>query len=217
MNAGKVSKVYLKLLGKAVLQWTVEAFEKNEYVDRIIVAVRPEEVEYCRREIIPKEKYPKADTIIPGGKERYDTVLEALKCAGDSDLVLVHDGARPLVDQETIDECVRTAARKGCCIAAVPVKDTIKTAEEEVVTATPDRKTLFAVHTPQAFVCREIREAIEKGLKDGFRGTDEASFAEKQGKKVFIVDSKYDNIKVTTSDDLIIAEALLKKREEKQE
>ena len=217
MNAGGVSKVYLKLLGKTVLQWTVEAFEKNQYVDRIIVAVRPEEVEYCRSEIIPKEKYPKADTVIPGRSERYDTVLEALKCAGDSDLVLVHDGARPLVDQETIDQCVKAAAREGCCIAAVPVKDTIKTVEGGVVSATPDRRTLYAVHTPQAFTCREIRADMEKGLAEGFRGTDEASFAEKQGKKVFIVDSKYDNIKVTTSDDLIVAEALLKKRIKKQE
>jgi len=216
MNAGKVSKVYLKLLGKTILEWTVEAFERNKYVDRIIVAVRPEEVEYCRREIIPKEKYPKVERIIPGGKERYDTVLEALKCAGEEDLVLVHDGARPLADQEIIEQCVETAARKGCCIAAVPVKDTIKIAEDGVVSKTPDRRTLYAVQTPQAFICWEIREDMEKGLKEGFRGTDEASFAEKQGKKVFIVESKYDNIKVTTSDDLIIAEALLMKRMQKQ-
>ena len=216
MNAGKVSKVYLKLLEKTVLEWTVEAFEKNGSVDRIIVAVRPEEVEYCRSEIIPKEKYPKVEKIIPGGKERYDTVLAALECAADDDLVLIHDGARPLVDQETIDQCVRTAARKGCCIAAVPVKDTIKTADEGVVLATPDRQTLYAVHTPQAFVCREIREDMEKGLAEGFAGTDEASFAEKQGKKVFIVESKYDNIKITTSDDLVIAEALLKKRKQQE-
>lgn len=212
MHTGKVSKVYLKLLGKAVLQWTVEAFERNEYVDRIIVAVRPEEVEYCRSEIIPKEKYPKVDTVIPGGQERYDTVLKALRQAGDGDIVLVHDGARPLVDQETINASVMTAVRKGCCIAAVPVKDTIKAVKDGVVRETPDRSSLFAVHTPQAFVCREIRRDMEKGLAEGFFGTDEASFAEKQGKKVFIVASKYDNIKVTTSDDLTIAEALLMKR-----
>lgn len=216
MNAGKVSKVYLKLLEKAVLQWTVEAFEKNEYVDRIIVAVRPEDVEYCRSEIIPKERYPKVEKILPGGKERYDTVLEALKSVPGEDLVLIHDGARPLVHQETIDQCVRTAAQKGCCIAAVPVKDTIKTAEEGAVTSTPRRDTLYAVHTPQAFVCREILSDMEKGLAQGFQGTDEASFAEKQGKKVFIVEDKYDNIKITTSEDLIIAEALLKNREQQE-
>ena len=206
-------KQYMLLGGRPVLERTADVFLQSGLFSEIIIALTPEN----EKKHGSYWKMRGVKTAAAGSTRTGSLINASAMIESAPDIVAVHDGARPLVDQETIDECVRTAARKGCCIAAVPVKDTIKTAEEGVVTATPDRKTLFAVHTPQAFVCREIREAIEKGLKDGFRGTDEASFAEKQGKKVFIVDSKYDNIKVTTSDDLIIAEALLKKREEKQE
>lgn len=215
MKSGR-NKVYLKLLGKTVLERTVEAFERNPRVDRIIVVVGREEVDYCKRQILKPEEHPRLTDIIPGGAERCHSVYEALKLLDETDIVLVHDGARPLVDDEIIDRCIEGVQKWGCCAAGVPVKDTIKIVKEGYVAATPERSSLFAMHTPQAFFAGFLRDAVRQGIEAGFFGTDEAVFAEKVGKKVFIVESKYDNIKLTTSDDLTIAEAILMKREEQE-
>lgn len=212
MNSGNVNKVYIELLGKTVLERTFEVFEKNEYVDRIIVAARADEVEFCRENILNKDRHPKLMDVIPGGAERCNSVLNALDCIDDEDIVLIHDGARPLIEDELVCDSIKAVYEHGCCAAGVPVKDTIKIASGDFFVETPDRSTLYAIHTPQGFICGEIKADMRKCLAEGFLGTDEAVFAEKQGKKVFIVKSKYDNIKVTTSDDLIVAEAVLNKR-----
>ena len=216
MQTGGKNKVYIELQGKTILERTFEAFENNESVDRIIVAVREDEVELCKKEALIPEKHPKLMDVIPGGAERCHSVYNALEKLDDDDIVLIHDGARPFVENELIDKCIEAADKYGCCAAGVPVKDTIKIVREGVAVETPDRKELFAMHTPQAFFVRDIADYIKNGIETGFLGTDEASFAEKQGKKVFIVESKYDNIKVTTSEDLIIAEAILMKRTDKE-
>lgn len=215
MNAGNTNKVYMELLGKTILERTFEVFERNEYVDRIIVAARADEVDFCRENILKKDMHPKLMDIIPGGAERYDSVMNALERIDDEDLVLIHDGARPLVEDDLVCDSIKAVYEHGCCAAGVPVKDTIKIASGDFFVETPDRSTLYAIHTPQGFICGEIRNDMKKCMAEGFKGTDEAVFAEKQGKKVFIVKSKYDNIKVTTSDDLIIAEAVLNKRNRK--
>ncbi len=213
MNFGNVNKVYIKLLGKTILERTFEAFEKNEYVDKIIVAVREDEADFCKAEVLKKEEHPKLEAIISGGKERYDSVLNGLELLDSDSLVLVHDAARPLVESEIVNRCIEAAYEHGFCAAGVPVKDTIKVVENGICVETPDRSRLYAIHTPQGFITGEIRNCIKKSLSEGFAGTDEAVFAEKQGKKVFIVEDTYDNIKVTTSEDLIIAEAVLIKKQ----
>jgi len=214
-TAGK-NKVYIELQGKTILERTFEVFEKNDKVDRIIVAVKKDELDYCREEILPSEKHIKLMGIIPGGTERCHSVYNALENLDEEDIVLIHDGARPFVDSETIDKCIESVDKYGCCAAGVPVKDTIKIVRDGVAVNTPDRKELFAMHTPQGFFAGDIKKYIKYWIDEGYVGTDEASFAEKQGKKVFIVESKYDNIKVTTSEDLIIAEAILMKRRNKE-
>lgn len=212
MGIGNKNKVYLELCGKSILERSFEAFEENPFVDRIVVAVRDEDMEFCRENILRAEKHPKLSALIIGGEERWTSVYKALQEIGDDDIVLIHDGARPLVGQETINLCIEAASRYGCCAAGVPVKDTVKIVDEGIATETLDRSRLYAIHTPQAFIGKEIKADMKIGIENGYFGTDEAFFAEKQGKKVFIVESKYDNIKVTTSDDLIVAEALLLKR-----
>ena len=213
MNSGNVNKVYIELLGKTILERTFEAFEKNGYVDNIIVAVRADEADFCKAEVLKKEAHPKLQAVISGGKERYDSVLKGLELLEPDSLALVHDGARPLVGDEAVNRCIEAAFEHGFCAVGVPVKDTIKVVENGVCVETPDRSRLYAIHTPQGFIAGEIRDCIKKSLAEGFAGTDEAVFAEKQGKKVFIVEDTYDNIKVTTSEDLTIAEALLIKKQ----
>lgn len=216
MGTGAKNKVYIELDGKTILERTFEAFENNGMVDRIIVAVREEDLDYCRENVLRPDRHPKLAGLIPGGAERCISVYKALGEVGDEDIVLIHDGARPFVEDDTINLCIEGATEHGCCAAGVPVKDTIKVVENGEVTDTPDRSRLYAVHTPQAFIGGEIKSCMKAGIDEGFFGTDEAVFAEKQGKKVFIVASKYDNIKVTTSDDLIIAEAVLAKRKNRE-
>ena len=209
---GDINKIYMEILGKPVLRWTLEAFESVPYVDEIITAVRSDEIELCRKVVLGNEKISKLGHIIEGGAERYDTVLKCLRLTDDESIVLIHDGARPLIEKETIEAAIAGTYEHGFCCTAVPVKDTTKVVRDGVVVETPDRSTLWSVQTPQGFFCREIREIIEKWLNNGFRGTDEASFAEKEGKKVFIVEGKYANIKITTSDDIPIAEAVLMRK-----
>ncbi len=209
---GSVNKVYLEILGRPVLRWTLEAFEEVPAVDEIITAVRADEVELCRDKVVGAGGLSKLSHIIEGGAERYDTVLKCLELADKDSIVLIHDGARPLVERETIEAAVEAAYEHGYCCVAVPAKDTTKIIRDGFAVETPDRSTVWSVQTPQGFVCGEIEEIIKKWLKKGFKGTDEASFAEKEGKKVFIVEGKYANIKITTSDDIAIAEAILMKK-----
>ncbi|MDO4482211.1 MAG: 2-C-methyl-D-erythritol 4-phosphate cytidylyltransferase [Bacillota bacterium] len=216
MGTGSKNKVYIEIGGKTILERTFEAFENNAFVDRIFAAVREEDLDFCRENVLRADRHPKLGGLTAGGTERCISVYKALEKTEDEDIVLIHDGARPFVDDETINLCIEGAAEHGCCAAGVPVKDTIKAVDNGVVSETPDRSRLYAVHTPQAFIAEEIKECMKAGIEEGFYGTDEAVFAEKQGKKVFIVASKYDNIKVTTSDDLIIAEAVLAKRKNRE-
>lgn len=216
MRTGDKNKVYIELQGKTILERVFDVFESNEKVDRIIVAVKMDELEFCRKEVLPKEKHDKLMDVIPGGSERCHSVYNALERLDEEDIVLIHDGARPFVDNEIIDKCIEAVYEHGSCAAGVPVKDTIKIVKDGLAVNTPDRRELFAMHTPQGFFAGDIKKYIKCGIDEGYFGTDEASFAEKQGKKVFIVESKYDNIKVTTSEDLIIAEAILMKRRNKE-
>lgn len=216
MGSGSKNKVYIEIGGKTILERTFEAFENNTFVYRIFAAVREEDMDFCRENILRADCHPKLAGLIKGGPERCISVYKALAETGDGDIVLIHDGARPFVEDETINLCIKGALEHGCCAAGVPVKDTIKAVENGVVVDTPERSRLYAVHTPQAFIAGEIKACMKAGIDEGFFGTDEAVFAEKQGKKVFIVASKYDNIKVTTSDDLIIAEAVLAKRKNRE-
>ena len=218
----KVAKQYLLLNGEPVLVHALRAFEMSG-MDTIILVTGADEVEFCRKAIVEAYGFSRVKQVVPGGKERYDSVwngLCALKAAGfpEDGIVLIHDGARPLVDGEIIARAVDGACSYSACVAAMPVKDTIKVADADGFSeSTPDRSTLWQIQTPQAFRFELIYCAYEKIFAPGADRshiTDDAMVVELMtDTKVKFVEGSYSNIKVTTPEDMVIAEALLYKGE----
>ena len=213
MQAG-VNKVFLRLMGKPILFHTLRVFAAVPEVQEIIVVTGAEEVEPLRRALQGLGLFreaAKSVKVVAGGSERQYSVWNGLKASSEaSDVILVHDAARPLVSRATIEAVIEAARENGAAIAAVPEKNTVKVVKDGVVTATPDRSTLWAVQTPQGFSRSLLMAANEKAESDGFLGTDDASLVERYGAKVHVVMDSYQNIKVTTPEDLVVAEAFLR-------
>ncbi|WP_071458919.1 2-C-methyl-D-erythritol 4-phosphate cytidylyltransferase [Bacillus massilinigeriensis] len=214
MGAGK-NKLLLALREIPVLIHTLRVFEEDEDCSGIVLAVHPDDV-LAFKELLAEYAISKIQALVPGGKERQDSVRNGLKAVEGEEIVLVHDAARPFIRIETISLLTAAAKREGAAIVAVPVKDTIKKAENLQVTETVERSSLWAVQTPQAFRVSILREAHERAEAESFIGTDESSLAERIGVKVAIIEGDYDNIKLTTPEDLFFAEAILNKREIEQ-
>lgn len=209
---GSVKKNYLSLLDKPVLAHTLAAFEASVEIDAVFIVAPPSDEDYCRAEIIERFGFKKILKIIPGGPERQDSVWNGLKESAGFDIIAVHDGARPLVTADIIDRTIRTAKEHGAAIAAVAVKDTIKESLDGFISRTIPREALVSVQTPQAFRRAALMEAFEKARADGFLGTDESSLAERAGHRVKVVEGSYENIKITTREDMLFAECILKNR-----
>lgn len=209
MKAG-YNKQFIKLADRPLIVHTVAVFEEDPWCERVILVANEKECD-AMSALMKEWQMMKVRAIVPGGKERQDSVLEGLKRA-EAAIVLIHDGARPFVAKESIHELVRTAADKGSAVLAVPVKDTIKEVNNGFITNTPERTALWAAQTPQAFQKDLIVKAYEKATSEQFRGTDDASLVEKCGKKVHIVEGSDENIKLTTPLDIDIAHMILKKR-----
>lgn len=207
-------KNYLPLAGKPVLAHTIAAFESSPVIDSIITVVPKGDEAYVLETIVRPCGFKKVSRIIAGGKERQDSVGCALNDIADKGygVILVHDGARPLVTADIIENAVREAASNGGAVCAVPVKDTIKEAEGDRVRRTVPRDALYSVQTPQAFRADILLKAFRKAEEEGFIGTDESSLVEKAGFEVRIVKGSYENIKITTAEDMDIAECILKRR-----
>ncbi|WP_053361298.1 2-C-methyl-D-erythritol 4-phosphate cytidylyltransferase [Bacillus sp. FJAT-27251] len=212
MGAGK-NKLYLTLEDTPVLIHTLRVFDEDEECGGMILAIHPED-EAQFKDLIHFYGIRKVTSMVHGGRERQDSVYSGVKVLGEEGIVLVHDAARPFIKKETIHSLVREAEMDGAAIAAVPVKDTIKRAEGDMVTETIERSSLWAVQTPQAFRISVLRNAHEKAVKEGFTGTDDASLVERLPHKVAIIEGDYDNIKLTTPEDVFFAEAILKKRKQ---
>lgn len=210
MQAG-VNKVFLELAGKPILVHTLLKFSRCEAVDKLVVVVAPEEVLFIKRALrgVPGLK---PYTVVAGGTERQFSVANGLKAMDpETDLVLVHDAARPLVSPVTIACVIDEARRSGAAIAAVREKNTVKVVDSNgIVKKTPERAQLWEVQTPQGFKREIIEEAYQKAMQDGTMGTDDASLVERLGVPVKVVTSDYRNIKITTPEDLLIVEAFLR-------
>jgi 2-C-methyl-D-erythritol 4-phosphate cytidylyltransferase len=200
-------KTFLPLAGKPVVVHALEALEAAGVAEIVLVAAA-EDAE--RAEALCREYGLSAvRRVVPGGAERPHSVREGLLALG-AEWAIVHDGARPLVAPGVIRRCVEAARRAGGAVAAVPVKDTIKLADAAgMVEATPDRSRLWAVQTPQVFRRADLLRAIDAALADGFVATDDASAAERLGIPVQLVMGDYRNIKITTPEDLELAELWL--------
>ncbi|MGM0847137.1 MAG: 2-C-methyl-D-erythritol 4-phosphate cytidylyltransferase [Bacillota bacterium] len=210
MKAGR-NKLLLELEGRPILIHTLEVFERNADCEGIILAIHPDDSR-AFEELTEMHGITKVQKMVPGGKERQHSVYNALQHAQRSSMILVHDGARPFITENVIKELVKKADEMGAAIAAAPVKDTIKKAAEGIVQETIERSSLWQVQTPQAFRHNLLMDAHKQAEHDAFTGTDDASLVERIGEKVGIVGSDYDNIKITTPEDLYFAEAILTKR-----
>ena len=211
-----VNKAFLSLDGKPILARTLLLLAQCREIEEIIVAAAPDEVEAVNQLVAELPELIPPCRVVPGGSERQYSVANALAQVDEAvEIVLVHDAARPLVTQETVSAAVAAAQEYGAAIVAVPVKDTIKQIDATgFVTATPDRKTLWSVQTPQAFTADLLRLAHETARRDGFLGTDEAVLVERLGRRVKIVPGSDRNIKITTPADIVMAQGLLKPQNE---
>jgi 2-C-methyl-D-erythritol 4-phosphate cytidylyltransferase/2-C-methyl-D-erythritol 2,4-cyclodiphosphate synthase len=202
MNS-KINKVLLTLTNKTVIEETIEVFENCNEIDEIIFVGNDDNIDSLKQ-ITEKNQYKKVKKIIEGGKERQDSVYNGIKAAdaSDDDIILIHNGANPLVDEKTIIECINRAKEHGASVAALPAKDTIKEVEDGFVTKTLDRNKLWQMQTPQAIKYSLAKEAFEKAYNDSYYGTDDVGLVERLGKTVKIVECNKENIKLTTEQDL---------------
>jgi len=207
-----INKQYLQLAGRPILAHTLSRFEQHPRIDSIVVISPAEEIEFCRGEVVERYGFAKVAAVVVGGAERQDSVrngLEALPGMADDDLVLIHDGVRPLLDDGTLERILVAAESFGACLAGVPAKDTVKEVVDGCVVGTPERSRLWLAQTPQAFRLGLIRTAHRRAHAEGFQATDDAALAEWCGQTVRMVAGDYRNIKITTPEDLAVAEALL--------
>ena len=211
MNS-KVHKQYLLIDGKPVLYYSLKAFEESR-VDNIILVVGEDEIEYCKKEIVEQFGFRKVCAIVKGGKERYHSVYEGLKAASETDYVLIHDGARPFLTQDIIERTIASVVKYRACVVGMPVKDTIKIVDNDTFAKeTPDRASVWQVQTPQAFSYEVVYDAYTRMLAGDENGiTDDAMVVERMTDyKVKLIEGSYRNIKITTPEDLLVAEAYLK-------
>lgn len=214
MGAG-FNKQYLLLRNKPIVVHSLMLLQQLSIINQIILVVPNDEIQFCQEEVVLKYGISKA-IVTAGGQERQDSVFNGLQQIKDAQVVVVHDGARPLLTKGKMEEVVREAIDCGAAILAVPVKDTVKIVSETgVVVDTPRRSSLWAAQTPQVFKKVLLDEAYEAARKKKIAGTDDASLVERLGHPVKVVPGSYENIKVTTPEDLLLAEAILKRREEK--
>lgn len=209
MQAG-MNKAFMDLAGLPILVRTLLKFSACEAVDKLVVVVAKAEVAFVQRilQLVPGLK---PWQVTAGGSERQYSVLNGIRCAGtEAEIILVHDAARPLISEETILAVIEAAKEHGGAIAAVPAKNTIKLCNDQhQVVETPDRSKLWEVQTPQGFQREILLRANAQAEQDNFLGTDDASLVERLGEPVYIVESDYRNIKITTPEDILIAEAFL--------
>lgn len=202
------NKILLTINHKSILEHTVQVFQNDDNCRAIHLAAQRDEISTLQSMLT---NYSKIDVITEGGSERQYSIYNVLKAIEPCEYVFVHDAARPFVTQDTLNKLYESVQQNHSVIAAVKVKDTIKRIENDQVTETLKRDELWQIQTPQAFEYQLLIDAYNKADADQFLGTDDASLVERIS-KVHIVESDYDNIKITTPEDMFFAEAILKKR-----
>jgi 2-C-methyl-D-erythritol 4-phosphate cytidylyltransferase len=213
-----MNKQFLLLAGVPMIVHTLRLLQEELLINEILLVVGLDEVSWCQQEIVAGYGLTKIRSVLAGGKERQDSVYQGLQeLSDDCQWVVVHDGARPLLLREVLQQTIREAQGYGAAVAAVPAKDTIKVAGPDgLVQTTLARHNLWNVQTPQVFQRGLLLEAYRKAYEEGFYGTDDASLVERLGCKVKLVASSYENLKITTPEDLDFAEAILRRRKREQ-
>ncbi len=209
---GSVKKQFLRIGSYPVLYYSLQCFQNSEDIQEIILVTGEDSITYCQKEIVDLYGFTKVTRIIPGGKERYDSVYAGLLACKECDYVFIHDGARPFISEEIIKRGLDGAKKTGACVVGMPSKDTVKLADENgYVKETPARNLVWTVQTPQVFRYSLIRKAYESmQSKDMTAVTDDACVVEQEtGVKIWLAEGSYKNIKITTPEDLLIAKAFL--------
>lgn len=212
MNS-KVQKQFLCIQGHPVLYYSLQCFEKCAWITDIILVTGKDEIDYCREQIVDKYNFQKVSAIVAGGKERYNSVYNGLLACNQTDYVFIHDGARPFVTQEILERALVCVQENRACAAGMPSKDTIKIVNaNREVESTPDRRFVWNVQTPQVFAYELIASSYNKALQgDCSKITDDAMVVETYGNcKVYLYEGSYENVKITTPSDLILAEEFAK-------
>lgn len=210
-------KPFIILNNHPVIYYSLKVLFESELIDYILVVVAKDNIAYCQREIIEKYNFNKVHNVVEGGEQRQDSVYNGLReVLPDTDLILIHDGARPFVTHRLIEESIREAQHTGAAIVGVPPTDTIKSINGgEWIEETWDRDSLIMIQTPQVFKFDLIQNAYQRAYQDNFLATDDALLIRRLGGKVKLVKGDYENIKITFPHDLLVAEAILKVRGEK--
>jgi len=213
---GARSKQFMDLAGRPVLVRTLDVFHRMKEVDRIILLVPREDVAFAETEIVDRYGLSGVRHVLPGGEERQDSVRNGISALGpvasDDGIVLIHDAVRPFVTEALIQKSIEACSKYGAVTLGVPVKDTVKQVNAEgVITETVARSTYWMTQTPQTFRRSILVEAYHRAYEEGFYGTDDASLVERTGFAVRMIFGSYENIKITTPEDLKYGEYLLKK------
>ncbi len=209
-----VAKQFLPLGDRPMLAHTLMVFQRTDVIDEIIPILSKEDMEICLRDVIERYHITKVKTLVVGGKERQDSVYNGLmKLEDEKGVVVIHDGVRPFVTPEMITETVEMAKKGECVAVGVPLKDTVKeVGRDGMVKNTLDRNSLWAIQTPQTFPVKILKRVYAESFKHHFYGTDDATLVERTGTRVRVIMGSYENIKITTPEDLLLAEEILKRR-----
>ncbi len=207
-----VPKQFISLSGKPIIVHSIKSFQSSELILEIIVVVPDRWVEYTQQEVVDKFNLSKVSKVISGGDERQESVEKGfLSISSKPEIVVVHDGVRPFVTVDLIEEVANEAAESGAAIAACPSTDTIKkSTTEQLIESTLPRENIWLAQTPQAFKYALLEQAFEKASEDGYLGTDESLLVERIGKGVKLVKSSKHNIKITTPEDIELGELIIK-------
>ncbi len=209
MNRG-ISKQFLNLKGHPILYYTLNKFENMNIIKSIILVTGACDMDYTRNNVIDRYGFKKIK-MVEGGEKRQDSVYNGLReLSPQTDIVVIHDGVRPFVSTKLIKNSITAAEKYKAVGVAVPVKDTIKTVGNgNIIKNTPDRSALWAIQTPQSFDYGLVMEAYERAMHDGFYGTDDTVLVERMGLPVKVIEGAYENIKITTPEDMIFAETFV--------
>lgn len=206
------NKPFQMLLGKPLIVWTMEILENSPEIKEIVPVLKEEDMD-AGTELFDKYNFSKSRRIVKGGAERQDSVYNGLReLDGTADIVFIHDGARPFVSRDIIRNSINGLKGFDGVVVGVPVKDTIKEAEDGVIKRTLPRKPLWAIQTPQVFFYEPLMRAYNKAMEDKFYSTDDSALVERLGGRIKIIMGSYENLKITTPEDMVIAECLLKQR-----
>lgn len=211
-------KQYLPLQGKPVLCHTLLAFDHCPEVDKIVLMVPPTDIQYCRETLLAGLHIETPVEVLAGGIRRQDSVFNGIQSIDEHDgIVVIHDGVRPLIRPEMISRCIGNARASGACILGIPLQDTIKSVgDDRLIQKTIEREGVWIAQTPQAFRYRLIREAHESAARSDFEATDDAALVERIGFPVSILQGTGKNLKITTTEDLIIADAILSQTQQEK-